>query len=150
MSKSIASRFFWRSRWGVCCCFVGLLWVFYSRVLVFSCLRRIFQGLSYFAIPLCGFYLKKNKWSLVWPVIGLSKSMVYDSCHTSKAHVEKHRDCREENNLRWTTQTGCCHIGCKELRAVPTWKAVFFQRWCRVLEVRRVRGSVTLSNITVW
>lgn len=39
--------------------FVAVLWVFYSRVLVFSCLRRIFQGLSYFAIPVCGFYLKK-------------------------------------------------------------------------------------------
>lgn len=60
-AQSIASRFFWGNRWGVCCCFMRLLWGFYSRGLVFSCFKRIFQGLSYFAIAVYGFISSKNE-----------------------------------------------------------------------------------------
>lgn len=68
--QSIASRFFWGSRWGVCCFFMGLLCVSYSGFLAFSCFRRIFQRISYFAIHVYWFYFKKikKKSSLVWPV----------------------------------------------------------------------------------
>lgn len=53
--QSIASTFFWGSRWGVCCCFMGLVWGFYSKVLGFLYFRGIFQGLSYFVISVYWF-----------------------------------------------------------------------------------------------
>lgn len=68
------------------------------------------------------------KSSLVWPVIGLSKSMVYDSCHTSKAHVEKHQDCREENKSEVNNSDSLLSHRLQRAKSYSHMKGCFFPK----------------------
>lgn len=104
--------------------FCGFIVGFLFKGFGFFMFKKDFSRAFLFCYSSLWILFKKNKSSLVWPEIGLSKSMVYDSCHTSKAHVEKHRDCREENksevnNSDWLLShrlqraKGCSHMkGC--------------------------------------
>lgn len=70
--------------------FCGFIVGFLFKGFGFFMFKKDFSRAFLFCYSSLWILFKKNKSSLVWPEIGLSKSMVYDSCHTSKAHVEKH------------------------------------------------------------